>query len=203
VRKLLPFSLFLFATLAAAPAAAQQRSSVRGLQVGAHLSGVGIELAADPDDEEDTGGGVGIRVGWGVSEVVVLYAQLDGADVDGDDDALGAGGGDTFSLAHLDLGARFHFGAGRRRLVPYLDAAVGGALLRDDTDAGDVTLSGTVVSFGGGVQYFVSRALALDGSVKLSVGELKDVDIDGESDELDDPLELTTSRINLGVTWYP
>ena len=202
--------LLFFVLLLAAPLATAQ-SNTTGLYLNARLGGVGsnaeVELADDVVlDLEEGGGSLDLAVGYGVSPAVTLFARVQGAAFDGRDD-LG-----DYGVAFVDLGARLHFGAGQRRLVPYAEAALTGHSLSFDNYFGlaeDLTASGGAFTLGGGVQYFLSPSVALDAGIGLSLGRLDQYeagrtitgDVDVESD-LDD-VSLNSFRIGLGVALYP
>jgi len=81
-------------------------------------------------------------------------------------------------------------------------SAVGAEVEDEDGDTFDMSLSGKMLSLGGGVQYFVSPKLALDGGLSLALGKFDKQEIDGEDEDLD-VKNSTTTRIRLGVAWYP
>ena len=55
----------------------------------------------------------------------------------------------------------------------------------------------------GGVQFFVSPSLALDGGVSLGVGKMGNVKVDGRKEDWGTPDNTTTTRLRFGANWYP
>ena len=67
---------------------------------------------------------------------------------------------------------------------------------------GDLSIMGTGVSFGGGLNYFVSPSWALGGSLKYTMGEFSRVQFDKVSVDGFE-IDATSARFNLGFTWFP
>lgn len=202
-----PARLALLACIcAAAPAAAQDemaapRSNTRGFTAGLHLNGSALQLDGEGAEAEN-GGGMGLMLGYGVSNKVTLFARVDGADVSYSDGEDG-----SYTLAHLDLGGRYSFGSSAAALRPFVELSLMGAGVSDEIDGSDVTLSGGAFGIGGGLEYFFSRSLALDVGLSLSKGEFTTATVDGEDYDLED-LEIeeagfTSSRFNVGLSWHP
>lgn len=193
---------------AALPAAAQaQRATptfgAKGLFLGAALNGSAIKLDEFNDnggDETDSGGGLAIFGGWGFTPQLALYIEGSAARIDSD--------GDSWTLSHGDLGLRYHFTGATRKFVPFIQGAFTarkGSLddvQFDDEDDVDVELTGTGFSLGGGFLYFLNQSVGLNADLKWTTGEFDKVKVGNISvDGLD--IDATTSRINLGLTWFP
>jgi opacity protein-like surface antigen len=164
----------------------------------------GSSIRFDDADEIESGGGISAQIGWGFTKNFALLFDLSGAAISTDVGDVG--------LGHAELGARWHFANEARALVPFLEVGFAGrAVVQDDMlyyddfgnpYSGDFSLSGTGVSFGGGLQYHVTPTMALGASLKWSVGDFTTVTLDDVSvDGLD--MGATTARLNLGFTWYP
>ena len=168
------------------------------------LSLNGSSLQFDDSDEIESGGGISAQIGWGFTKNFALFFDVSGAAISTDIGDVG--------LGHAELGGRWHFANEARALVPFLEVGFAGrAVVQDDMlyyddfgnpYSGDFSLSGTGVSFGGGLQYHVTPAMALGASLKWSLGDFTTVKLDNVSV---DGLEIgaTTARLNLGFTWYP
>jgi opacity protein-like surface antigen len=179
-----------------------QSSTTRGLSLGFHLSAA--SLTVEGQDRNDAAGG-GISVGYGVNRNIMLFAQLDGAqfenqvsqDVQGD-----------WRLGHVDLGVRYHFANALRRWVPYAQASFGyrAVTVVDPTVDGvrrnEVELSGGGFSLGGGLAYYLSEAFSLDAQLLWTGGEFTTLRVDNISATGFD-VDATSSRFNLGVSWWP
>ncbi|MGD2123060.1 MAG: outer membrane beta-barrel protein [Gemmatimonadota bacterium] len=185
-----------------APPLAGQESTTRGLNLGFHLQAASLSVQ---DGESDGGAGAGFRIGYGINRIVTLYFELDGISVDseGSDDFQG-----TWSLAHTDLGARFHFASTLRSWVPYLEVAVGGRAATvsnarsEGTEVGDINFLGGSFSFGGGIYYYFTETFGLDVSLKLTGGEFDEVDLGPILlDDLD--IDASSTRFKVGIVWWP
>jgi len=186
------------------PTSPLPRASTEKLFLGLALSGVSIKGDEEFIDDSETGGGISAQIGYGFTPRFALFAEGSAAalDVEGDDVAL----------AHFDFGARFHFTNPSRALVPYLELAFSGrAVGQDDVvfDDGqgnieevDLEVTGTGITFGGGVQYFVTPKLAFNAGLKWTVGEFSTFKIDNISiDGLE--VDATSTRLTLGLVFYP
>lgn len=169
------------------------RSSTQGFFLNGHLNGSSWTLD-DLDVDTESGGGIGIGLGYGLTELISLYAQLDAA-------AINPDGGDTYALAHFDLGAQFTFLSTDTPWRPYLDVALAGRAAEWESILGDIETSGGGISVGGGVKYFISLPVALDLGLKWTVGELSDFTIGGYSQEIE--ADATSARFTIGISWYP
>ena len=197
-RVLRPLMLWAVPMLAgAAPLAAQgsvdltpihRPYSTSGLFVNGHLNGSGVSF-----DEEaaESGGGAGIRLGYGFGRVVTLYAGATGAMVE-DADA------DTYALAHVDLGLRLHVPTSSR-VTPYLDASYTGIGM--DYSDYDISAGGAGPSLGGGLLVFLASPLALDLGMKWTFGTLNEISLGGETAEVD--VDANSARFDIGLSWFP
>jgi hypothetical protein len=188
--------------LAVASPASAQKSTTRGLNLGVHLQAATLSVQ---DGEADGGGGMGVRIGYGLNRIVTLYFEADGVAVEseGSDEFRG-----TWALAHFDIGGRFHFANTLRSWVPYLEVAVGGrgASVKDVEANGqvleDVSFTGGSFSVGGGINVYFSQTLYLDVGLKLSGGTFTEVDLGAISlNNLD--LDANSTRFKVGIVWWP
>lgn len=114
--------------------------------------------------------------------------------------------GDPFVLGHSDFGVRLLLLAPGSAVRPYLDVA--GTVLSmeyNDPDTGETAES--VTGFGAtgaaGLRIGLSTRLALDGSVRLTKGTLREVESDGSGSLLRDPRSGISTRAVIGVSWTP
>ncbi len=179
-----------------------QQSTTRGFHVGAQLQGAAIEFQ---NGRRDAGGGLGAKAGYGFNRIVTVFVEIDAAavNVENSPDLTG-----DWVLAHLDLGARFHFANALRRWVPYLEAAVGSRLVgvENGTSGGqtvrNTNFTGGAFTVGGGLNVYLSQTVALDFGLKISSGEFTKVDVGVVSvGGLD--IDATSTRGGLGVVWWP
>ena len=209
-----PTSFALVALLAAsAPLAAQMpssslpRANTSRLFLGLGLNGtrLSVDESEFSEDESDSGGGLSGQIGWGFTPKFAIFLEAGAARVSTDDD-------EDFDLAHVDLGARYHFVSPSRALVPYLEAALthraamADDIAFDDGNGGieevDIELSGNGFSIGGGLQYFVAPNWALNAGLKWTTGQFDKLKVDDVSIE-DLDIDATTTRLTVGVVWYP
>jgi len=190
------------ALLLQADPALAQRSTTRGLDLGLHLTG--SSLTVEDDDGRDDGAGVGIHVGYGINRTVMVFLQIDGAGFMVEDGTIEG----DWTMAHLDLGARFHFANTLRRWVPYLQAALSGrsvgvsdATVGDDTDA-EVSFSGGGLSGGGGLLVYFNETFAADVQLMLTGGQFTEIQVNNVTVSGFE-IDATSSRLSLGISWWP
>jgi hypothetical protein len=167
-----------------------------------HSSGFFIGLGAEGNglttsqgSAVESGGGTGLIVGYGFDRRWALYGDLSGA-------VMNAADGGTYSLGHLDLGARVHFRTGPNVVVPFLQFGLVGRTIAATVNGDNVSFTGGGVSFGGGFNAHFTSSVALSTAVTWSVGTFNNFQIDnvavgGLS------LDATTARLHLGIIWFP
>lgn len=180
-------SLVLLA-LVAAPAAFGQG---KGFSLGAGLqrtsSTIDLEEFGGEEDSE-AGFGLGITADYGFSDLISIFLNVDGSDIDG------------ATVGHLDLGARFHFRA-QEQLFPYAQVALTGVSVSDEEDDTEMTMSGGALTLGGGVHYFFNPKLALDVNLAYSAGQFTTIEVDDE--EFDDfEIDMSSFRIKAGIMYF-
>lgn len=192
MKPLLPLLFFPF--VAAIPAAAQHTGFSLGVGVQHTSQTVAFGDFAD-EDEEVSGVGLGLTAAYGFSNLISAFLTLDGSSVSSDDADDGDG-----TLAHADLGVRFHFRA-QPQLFPYVQAALSGIAISGDDEGSEITFSGGGFTLGGGVKYFLSPRLALDGTLAYSGGQYTQVEVDGETFD-DFEFDASSLRIRAGIEYY-
>ena len=100
-------------------------------------------------------------IGWGITKNIALALDASGAQISSVDG--------NYNLGHADIGARWHF-VNRTAFVPFVDVGYAGrALMKRDvtltdalgnTSTGTLTYMGAGLSYGGGLQYFVTPGIA-------------------------------------------
>jgi hypothetical protein len=173
-------------------------SHTRGFFVNVRSGGYGIGFE---DDRDGTGGGFGLRLGYGLSERTTLFAGVEGGTISDGDGFEGLPRGDDYGLLYMDLGARVHFRTDRR-LVPFVEGSVNlVALWFDDEQDEQALYGGPSASLGGGLLWFLSPAVALEGAALFSAGSLMESEVGGVSQEAD--LGLAGIRLQVGLSLYP
>lgn len=174
--------------------------SSKGFYIKPHVVGVSWTVEDDfIEIENESGQGLGLGLGYGFSDLFSIFAEWSGATVYDNE------GDGSYGLYHLDLGARFTLGKPTSKLKFLLEAAGSGRVAEIETVSGNnITASGTAGTAGGGIQYFVSRQVALEASLSASVGEMSDIEINGETVPTGDlDLQTVSSRFHLGISWWP
>lgn len=184
----------------AADAQAQRHSNTRGFFLNVHLNGTSISYDEErfPNrDNTDSGGGAGLKVGYGISPLVTFYLGLNGSSMqpEGDDSQ-------SYTLAHVDLGAQFNFGAGRNRAVPYAELALTARQATVTAGPIDLEIRGGGITAGGGLKYFLSPMLALDGGLNFTFGTFTEVEVGAFREDIQD-IGAVSARLAVGLSWYP
>jgi opacity protein-like surface antigen len=187
--------------LVAAPAAAQDLSSHRGFLLGAHLVGAGVE---PENGGRDNGGGLGIVAGYGFANRLQLVLEVAALGMSPDDQ------GEDYGLGHGDFGLRYSFNHPVNRWRPFLQGGLSWfSVAWENVNfgqlfIGDVEVSGPGLMLGGGVDLFVSPAVALGADVRFAAGAFDKVKINEVTIELegDDRFTVNTARLQLGMKYY-
>ena len=189
--------LAVSAQQASAPRANTEKLMLSLALDGASLSSDGLR------DEDQSGGGFSAQVGWGFTRLFTLLAGASGAVLNPDDNEA--------VLVHFDLLGRFSFTNPGRAWVPFVETGISARIagqddavveVEDEPQTVDLEMSGGGLTFGGGLQYHVTPAIALGASVRWTVGEFSTVKFN--NDERDGfKMDATTTRLNLGITWRP
>jgi hypothetical protein len=194
----------MFAVGAQAPTASTLRSNTSRLflEVAANGSGISVD---DLSDGTESGGGVTFRIGYGFSPKFALTIDGTAASIGGDPD--------SYILAQGDFAIRYHFADPTRAFVPFvelgwaaLSASQEGVSFDDGSGGppvtGDMEISGSGFTFGGGFLYFLNPRWAFSTGIKVTRGSFNDVTFqDVTVSGLD--LNTTTSRVNIGIAWFP
>lgn len=202
----------LVASLAAGTAQAQRphtvRQPARWVINGHSLAAFGTSIGFEGGTEQlktSLGMGGGVQVGYLVSPRLTAYAGVDIAKQP--IDVTGLDG--NFGLTYLEAGARLSFPVRGSKALPYVGAWVGHRSLSttaDDFVTGeqhDLSFAGMAAGVSGGLQYFVSPTISLDGALSLGVGKFGNVKVDGVHQPSPDAHNTTTARLQFGANWYP
>jgi hypothetical protein len=178
------------------------RSNTSGFFLGFGLNGSAVNLDGVPVGGTSTGIGASLGAGFGFNRVVAVYLEGAAAPIDID--------GEAALLSHVDAGARFHFANRARTVIPFLDVGVTRRIISADDvpDAdrpgveNDQEFAGTVLTAGGGLLYFFDSRWAVNGNARFTNGEFDDNTFNGR------PVRgvnffSTSTRLNVGVTWFP
>jgi hypothetical protein len=162
------------------------------------LNGSNIS-ADDLDDEDESGGGLLLQLGWGFNPQLALFLEGNAAAMQSDDE-------DSWLLSHGDVGLRYHFAAAGRRFIPFVDGAFTALSgLQDDaqlgSQTGELEITGSGFTVGGGFLYLFSPRVALNLQLKVTKAEFNEVRFENVSVEGFD-IDATSARFNIGVSWF-
>jgi len=192
--------LGLFALCLAMALPAQAQSNTTGLFLNAHLSGNSINYDFEEfnafEDESDTGGGLGLQIGYGFSPLVTIFLGANRASMDSDDVE------DAYALWHVDLGTQLNFQSGRSAAVPYGVIALSARQVKFETNGGDINFNGGGVTLGGGIKYFLAPEFALDLGLTGTFGPFNNIEAGGITVDIDN-INATSVRLGLGLSFFP
>lgn len=151
---------------------------------------------------EEQGGGVGLGVGYTFTPSFALRLALGGARHETTQEGV--------ELVHasitLEAVARFLHG---QRAQPYLYGGLGGATLEFTSGRFESRTSGGVAVLGAGVEYHLTRHLALDAGARLDLINWDRVEVSAEIPgggevRLEDPVDESGSaaKLLLGLVWH-
>lgn len=197
MRKTLTVALLASAAFAltapdGADAQARRWSDPTGFHVGFNLNGAALAFEGGGDAE--TGGGAGLVLGWGFNNLLTLYLEMSGAELDLLD------GSDTYTLAHADLGVRFNFLDAGKRWRPYALVGFGARSAGMDIGGDLFTISGSSLNLGGGVAFFISRKVSADVGVKWNAGDFTEAEYRGTTVSIEE--SAVSSRFSLGMNYW-
>ena len=203
------YTFYLIATLFLVPAAtsvaqpvgtppAAKPSNTTGLFLQGHFSGSGLTVE---DADPERGSGFGLKLGYGVSPLVTLYAGLDVAGMETEAPSTRESASQEYGLGYFDLGVQFNVGGERNALVPYLDVAFSGQAAVFERYGEDLVYSGSGFSAGVGLKYFLSEVLVFNSGLQRTFGGFSKVEMFGEVEQIE--MKSTSTRFNLGLSLYP
>ncbi len=181
----------------AGPAAAQLgpagsdagRSGTGRLSLGVQLSGSALAAGDAAPDQETARGGLGLTVGYGISERVTAFVR----------------GTSAYQTTQLDLGVRYRFGTASRAPRLYVEGAVTGlsATGRPRLDPAGEPLpgtrySGTGLTVGAGLEVALGRRLGMDLGATHTLGRFARPMISDVDDR-----SFSSTRVHVGLTWRP
>lgn len=192
VPALLTTAALLLAFGADADAQARTWSDPTGFHAALNFNGAAMVF--DDSDDAESGTGGGLVLGWGFNNLLTLYLEMAGAELDLLD------GSDTYSLVHADLGVRFNILDAGKRWRPYALVGFGARGAGLDIGGDLFTITGTSLNFGGGIAYFFSRKVSADVGIKWNVGTFTEAEYRGNTVTIDEG--AVSSRFSLGVNYW-
>ena len=193
------FIIFFVLLATASQAQLKLRSNTKGLNVaaGVHVLGWASEYFEYLDKNAGSGYGGGLRVGYGITQLIEPYI---GADFT----SLGTSKVDaqSFSMTHIDFGVRFNLAGTVSNLRPFVEGGYSSRIgnvkqVINGADYDDVKFMGGTPHAGGGLNYFVKPAIALFAHGIFTLGKKSDLEVNGS--KVGEEADVTTFRISIGA----
>jgi hypothetical protein len=199
-------SFFLLAMLAISTtiihAQVRQRSATKGFNAAAraHVLGWSSEYFEYLDKNSSSGYGGGIRLGYGITELIEPYIGVDFTSLQTSKiDAQ------KFNMLHFDAGVRVNLAGTVHPARPFLEA--GYSYLKGTVDQVvngnshiDLEFYGGKPHVGGGINYFFKIPIAVFAEGIFTVGKKSKAKIDGSEIPGEDP-DVTTFHVNVGISF--
>lgn len=181
----------------AVPAAGQEamRSNLSGLSLGVHLSGAAIEFD-DDGSQRDSGGGLGLRFGYGFTPAIEAILEMQAARIGGSD------GDEDYTLVNVDLGARYNFLGTASAVRPFVGVAVNSRQMSSKLEGETVDARGFGGSVSGGVHYFFRPNLSVEGALTYTGGSFSEMKVgNGKWEDLPSAVDAGSTRFDVGISW--
>lgn len=197
IRTRTSMAMMLLSALITRPADAQRVPDVRGFHLGAAVNATSIKLDETPfsDDERENGYGLHLGLGYNFTTNFGLTFSITGASINDSQT-------EDYDVAHVDIAGRVSF-PGRSALVPYIELGLAGVAAEYSVQGAKVELEGAGVSAGAGLHYFFSRRAAFDVNFRITGGEFDDGEIGDREIDTGDGVGFNTTRLNIGIAFYP
>lgn len=140
------------------------------------------------------GGGMHLTLGYNFTPAIGVLLHAGGVLLNDEDERV---------LGGVDLALRYSLPGHSEAVIPYLEIAVGGYALEDETSGVGSELNGGTVAVAAGLNYFLTRRFALNADFRYNVGTFSTAHIEGRSITDDDAMGFNTSRVNVGFNWFP
>ena len=147
----------------------------------------------------------GLQAGYTFLPWLAAFLNVDRSD----HDSLSPLGEDGYSLHHVELAARFLYHVPRiERIVVHANVGLGMRQIynkhaRIETASGRMILTARELNAGGGVHYFVTTHIAVDGNVQFGFGSFSRATIPGQPRQSIRTENVVSTRLRAGIAWYP
>ena len=184
------------------PGSAGEVGLPTGLIVGVNVTGSLVTVDEVTVDEHsfggrgrEGGGGMHFTLGYGFTPRIAVLLHGGGVMLSEDEERV---------IGGVDLAVRYSFAEPSHALVPYLEMAVGGGALEQDSGGRDGSeLTGGSMSVAAGFNFFLTPRVALNTDFRYNTGLFTRISRGGHSIGDSAGLGFSTSRVNLGFNWYP
>ena len=167
-----------------------------------------VGAAVESADDAATGGGLGLRAGYGFTKTISVFAALEGAGLDAENDLFGVQRATT--LGAFDVGAEFHI-LPSRAIDPFVRVALNSTTARYDIETvgngsdGRLEVRGRGLTLGVGTQIRVARSLDIELALDVTGGEIQEFQVTNGRFEGTVAIDegFGTSRLGIGLVWRP
>ena len=108
----------------------------------------------------------------------------------------------AYSMSHADLGLRFSLNDSTSATVPYIEGAYSARALYQEISGDEIEVTGSAATFGGEIQHFFNRRIALDAGLLFLYGTFTNAKVNGESFSESGSDSIWSSRFNLGLRMH-
>lgn len=186
---------FLTVNFAHGQDASEEMDDDKGVFIGLHLLGTNLQFdIPEYNDVKESGGGLGLEIGYNFNTNVGIFLSFDGSQISPDN-------GDDYTLGHLDLGVEGRLGDSDSNFRPFGKVSLlGAAAMQELDEGGDLEISGGGLGLGIGVYYFVNEHFALDLGYTHSWINVNEVKLGSISVEVDESAQ--SGRLGLGFSYH-
>ncbi len=190
---------FLFCLLLPLLASAQITPKTTGLYLSAGISGQSVAYDDEDFEEDGTGGGLELRIGYGFSPTFTAYAGFSGAGIGGDVNTPFV---EDYGLGIFELGGRFHFGKKLKSPTFYAEASLQGVAATYDKDY-SLKLNGAGLGLGAGLLLWTGSKFSIDLGLRSSFGRINDITFERVTIDIsEDNFNYSVGRLYIGATWF-
>ena len=156
-------------------------------------------------DYDPNGWGFQLSAGYGFNQRMEAFAQFSQSDFNM------SGDWNTYTHTELGAGFRYNFGATLSAVRPFLDVQINSSRMEIDRifvdfpgfySEGDLVMNGISMIAGAGTRYFIRPWLAASLHVRYHVGMEYDLELNGQTLNLDEEQDLSQWDAGVGITWY-
>lgn len=179
----------------------RQRSATKGFNAAArvHVLGWASEYFEYLDKNAGSGFGGGLRLGYGVTELIEPYIGVDFTSLGTSDiDA------ESFKMMHFDVGVRVNLAGTVHPVRPFVEA--GYSYLSGKVDHvingatyDDLKFYGGKPHVGGGLHYFFKTPASVFAEGIFTLGKKSKAKLNGT--EIPDEPDVTSFRVNIGISF--
>jgi hypothetical protein len=177
-----------------------QKSNTLGLNaaIGGHVLGWTSAYFKYMDENAPSGYGGGIRLGYGITQLIEPYIGFDATSMD-----VSKVDAQSFKMTHVDFGVRFNLGGTILPVRPFVE---GGYTSRTGTIQhvingsryDDLKFSGGTPHLGGGLNYFFNKGISVYARGIFTIGKTSDLSLNGTKQP--EKADVTTFRIGVGIS---